>query len=138
MRVKQIIVTSLLALGMSLPLCASADNLFLYNFTKSDSTAIINNGFCSSDIGIIIKHDLKIPTEVDEGIVWAACQRHEDDCEGAVYNTSNCSGPKIATIHLNTSTGIIEDKTVVYDSSYTVLANGFQVTLAGGPKLPIG
>ena len=137
MLVKKIALIGLFSMSMSLPLFAQASDLTTTNCTKADSTAVINGATCSrwlpGGVGIT-PPDCK-PHNVSESIVNNICKFTGDpeNCVADIYNTSDCSGAVIATVHFSITTGIDPQKTQVYDTRYTLDGTGFNITLSGGP-----
>lgn len=134
--VKKLFFKSVLVFSLCIPFAANAGNpLTITNNTKLDSTCIINGTVCSNALGDIgITHPGKTNT-IPATTVGLACWGHNDDCVADVYMTNNCTGPKIGTVHLNTSSGI--QSASVDDSNYRIdyQKDDFFVILSGGPSI---
>ena len=116
------------ALGLlALPALAMADNLVIHNNTDFPSTSIINDGVCSNflpgGIGITQPHSTNTVPSVT---VHSACWADRENCRATIYITNDCSGPAIAKVVLSTKTGV---KSIEMIGSYSIIANGFDVTL---------
>lgn len=115
---------------LSIPMISFAD-LTITNNTNLDSTSIINRGLCSATLptgGVTKAHTTNVISSFNLGL---ACVRDQRNCKADVYMTNNCTGPIIATVILDTKTGIksVEMK----DENYTITADKFKVVLSGGP-----
>src|SRR5690242_17966569 len=101
MKMQKIICISLAAISMSsVTLLAQAEltahNLTLDNRTSQDSTAIINDGKCSSEslpggVGVTKAHT---KNTIDAGIVFLACAAAPTNCKAYVFMNNTCSGNK--------------------------------------------
>lgn len=115
---------------LSIPMISFAD-LSITNNTNLDSTSIINRGLCSATLptgGVTKAHTTNKISSFNLGL---ACVRDARNCRADVYMTNNCTGGVIATVILDTKTGIksVEMK----DNSYTITYQPWVVTLSGGP-----
>lgn len=135
---KKIIMASLLAIGISAPLLAQAGSLTLHNYTKKDSTALVN-GACSTMLGEKgVTRAGQTNTLTEKQVNQACAGGDKTHCQALVFMTDHCnvgnpSEPVIAEIYLNTSTGITSSETK--DPSYNLTVNNpFEVTLTGGPQ----
>lgn len=114
-----------------LPLMANATGLTIINNTSHDSTSIINNGGCSAALlgesGISRAHS---PTFVTEFKMKLACGKNKTACQAKVFMSADCSGPSIATVKLNLSSGIfdVENQNI---GGYVVSGSQFQATIDG-------
>lgn len=116
----------------SLPLFAyGANALTIKNNTGQDSTAVINNGGCSANLmgeaGITRAHQERT---IESFYVWYACYANPHNCKADVYMTSDCSGPRIATVLFDTDTGI--KNISMLSNNYAFIGNGFRVEINGG------
>lgn len=134
MSLKKTFLSSLLMVGLSLPLFAQANDLTITNNTDQDSTSRINQGMCSKDIlgpnGITYKHSTRVIKNVQ---IKVACMAKPEDCKADVYMTNNCTGNVITTISYSVTKGIL-GHTPVLDGYELTIDNAFKVTLNGGPK----
>jgi hypothetical protein len=110
-----------------LPTFALADNLVIHNNTDFPSTSIINDGVCSNflpgGVGITQPHSTNTVPSVT---VHSACWADRENCHATIYITTDCTGPAIAKVVLSTKTGV---KSIEMLSNYSIVANGFEVTL---------
>ena len=107
---RKITFTSLLTVGICLPLLAQAD-LTLNNNTKQDSTSRINGGLCTSSIPVLVKLGIGIAKAgtsitIKTPELKVACFANETNCRADVYMTADCSGPIISTAILDASSGL--------------------------------
>lgn len=141
---KKTILASLLAMGISAPLLAQAGDLTLHNNTKQDATSIINNGPCSYPM-LGEKYGITKAGETDVipgATLNQACTSDKAHCKADVYMTNHCntndsSAKVVATIYINTTSGIITNDSKynpkVYNTAYALTVNGpFEVSISGG------
>lgn len=122
------IFTSLIALGFTFPIIAQGGDLSIINNTNYDSTSIINEGACSTllgEIGTTRAHNSNV---IPEYVVNMACLLNQKNCRADVYLTNNCTGPVIATVFLDTKTGV--KSWTVNDATYHIEASGFSISLS--------
>src|SRR3990167_7035514 len=125
MFIKKLLATSLMTLGITLPFSAIAGDLHLWNYVNLPSTTLINDMACSSILG---EKGKTKPCEknhvVDDATLRnKACFFNIHDCKADLYMTNDClsSGkPKIATVYFDVDTGLKENKTQIFDPSYTI------------------
>ena len=135
---RKITFTSLLTVGICLPLLAQAD-LTLNNNTKQDSTSRINGGLCTSSIPVLVKLGIGIAKAgtsitIKTPELKVACFANETNCRADVYMTTVCekSGqPRVATVILNVNTGIkdVQMNTDI-DNPYVITYSGFSATIS--------
>ena len=115
------------------PLTVSANALTITNNTKLDSTCIINDGVCSTILGEGGITRAGHTNVIAESKMKLACIFHLSNCKADVYMTDNCTGPKVATVMMDLSTGI---KSIdIFDNRYQANFSGFTVSVSGGPQL---
>lgn len=138
MSIKNTLLAGLAAIAVSAPLYAHASDLTLKNDTDFNLTTIINDTACSTILG---KYGVTPPHQsntVPEYKVIFACLANQSNCKADVYMTDHCNsnGEKpVATVYFDTSKGLKTDKTVIYDSSYTIFGSGFNLGISGGHAL---
>ena len=111
-----------------LPFQVNAQNLIVNNRTDFDSTSLINNGICSSQLGEIgISRAHTENNTVPEAKVKFACKFNPKNCQADVYLTANCTGSKIATVTFDVDQGI--KGSTVYDGRYEITGSGFVITM---------
>lgn len=120
---------------------AGAD-LTIMNNTNHSSTALVNNGPCSSTLGKIGITKAHSPNVVPWKILDFICSANKQECKASVYVSENCSGPAIATATLNIATGIVDkDKDgnpgIVNNGvdGYMIVGSGFHIDIYGGPAV---
>lgn len=90
------------------PMLANAD-LIISNRTNFDSTSTINHLGCSSKLikgyGITKAHT---QNRIPQISVNYACYFHPNDCVADVYMNDSCTGQKVATVVLSSSSGIYQ------------------------------
>src|SRR3990167_1148962 len=126
--IKKCILGLCLSVGL-LPLAHAGLNIT--NNTDKPSTAVINNGPCSTMLG---EHGTTQPhttNSVPDGIIKLACLIHTSDCKANLYMSDNCSVSVIANIVFDTKKGIrnIDNKNI---DGYTVSGSGFDATINKG------
>lgn len=144
MEFKKIFSTGFFLLGLSFSFSANAfiansdltsdfaSDLTIVNDTNRDSTSIINHGLCSTilgDSGVTKAHSTNV---VAASTVKKACFFNKTNCQADVYMTNNCTGPKVATVIFDISTGV-KGQPDIFDTSYAINANGFYINFSGGP-----
>lgn len=148
MFVKKTLVT-LVALGLSVPVFAIPSTLHIQNNTKRDSTTITNGGACSSALGEVGITRSGKGNDVPIEKVGQACSASiikKTDCKADVYMTDKCnivdrSAKPIGTVYFDIQKkdgkyygeGLVQSKTVIHDSSYSVGGKGFDLSINGGP-----
>ncbi|EKD71941.1 MAG: hypothetical protein ACD_46C00053G0001 [uncultured bacterium] len=114
MLIKKIIFTSMFATMIAAPAWAqevaafaTTNDLVVVNNTDEDSTAVINNGACSSKLpnGVGVSHR-RTTNHIPGNIVDIACLANRTRCTADVYMTNNCSGPIVAKVIFDTKKGI--------------------------------
>jgi hypothetical protein len=123
---KRTILSSALGL-LAMPALALANNLVIHNNTDFPSTTVINDGVCSNflpgGVGITQPHSTNTVPSVT---VHSACWADRENCRATIYITNDCTGPVIAKVVLSTKSGV---KSIEMLGSYSIIANGFEVTL---------
>src|SRR3989338_7449629 len=97
--IKKCILGLCLSVGL-LPLAHAGLNIT--NNTDKPSTAVINNGPCSTFLG---EHGTTQPhttNHVPDLVIKFACLKHVSDCVANLYMSNNCSGSVVATIIFHT------------------------------------
>ncbi len=115
-----------------LPIIASASDLTLVNNTNRDSTSVINNGVCSTILGSAGVTKAHTTNVVPESKINMACILNRTNCKADVYMTNNCSGKVVATVTMDTKSGV--KAVAMKDNTYKIMAQGFRVEMEGGPK----
>lgn len=126
-------ISGLIAL-LGLPVASFADNnsdLFIINNTGSYVTTTISQFICSSSVlgddGITNPNSSKT---ISAKNLSTACILHTHKCHAEVHLSKDCSGPAIAAVDFDISTGVIPGSIIQRDSShYTLSGSGFHVIL---------
>jgi len=133
MKVRNILSSGLLIVGLVSTTLSFAAPLLIINNTDKSSTSTLNHGKCSSALpfgyGVTPPHSRK---EIPEMILGMACIGHSSDCTADIYMTLDCSGPKVGTVVLNTTTGIVS--VTNENPNYILKGQGF--IIQADPKSP--
>jgi len=132
MSIKKIASTGLLSLSLTgIPFLAHAE-LRINNHSNSDSTAVINNGTCSSSAlgaaGITEAHSTNT---VSDFIIWYTCRSSPHDCRADVYMTRDCyasGASKVASVVFDTQIGIKSIDN--FSDKYLISGSGFSIDLS--------
>lgn len=137
------ITTTITSLVVSLVLPVSAmalppfpkGTLQITNNTKHDVTSKIDGNCSSSLLGNAGITKAGETSKISPTQILLACAssllQTNTLCNATVYPSNNCSGNPIAKVTLDTQTGI---KQVETSADYIIDANGFTVSVAGGPQ----
>lgn len=121
---------AMIGLSVGLSVCSLsgyAQSLTIVNNTDLQSTSIINNGICSSQLGndgITQPHSTHV---INDKIIALACFGNTNNCRADVYMTNNCSGSLIATVTFDTKIGIKAIKN--YSAKYNFTNDAFNIII---------
>lgn len=110
---------TLLAVGLSCLASFANAGLTITNNTDFPSTAIINNGACSTILGKEGTTQPHSTNTVGDTTIKLACIAKPSNCSAVLYMTKDCKGDAAADIIFDTKTGIkdIKNKGTIYKVS---------------------
>lgn len=138
-KLKLLGATSLSLCLLSVPLVAKAD-LTIDNQTFFPSTSKINNqsgnAQCSNTIPVYGITQPQTKNVIPQGIIWGACLANLHACSAEVYMSDNCTGPAVATVVFDISTGIQSISNLYGPEGFMIAnppRNSFYIDIMGGP-----
>jgi len=102
-------------------------DLTIVNGTDLPSTSRINGGFCSTVLGSVGVTEPGATNVVPQATVEGACWINKTSCNAEVFMNRNCAGTPVATVTINTATGITG---VSVTGPYHFSASGFQIAIS--------
>lgn len=125
MKLRQLLLLSVLAISAALPAIASANDLMIANDTNKDLSFSINNSCIAQTI---YQH---VENKVFDKVFQDNCDKNQATCTLEFYNQPYCQGTHIETVGYSSDSGIVSLFGDDNDGDYYYwAANGFELYIS--------